>query len=218
MRATLRRWFSGRTRPGVAHAPVGRWVVIDTETSGLDPERDRLLSIGAIAVDDDGIVIDDSFEIVLRSFPSADAANVLVHGIGRAAQAAGTPPPAALAAFRDWIAGAPRVGFHVNFDRSVLRRAFGDAGLAADDSTWLDLAWLAAALAPERFYSGARNLDDWIAAFGIKCVARHNAASDALATAELLLRLRAMAAHQGSRGFKALLAVARQQKWLANAH
>jgi DNA polymerase-3 subunit epsilon len=211
--ASLRRWLGGDT----AATPTGRWVVVDTETSGLDPDHDRLLAIGAVAVDDDGIQLDDSFEIVLQGHPSGDAANIVVHGIGHAAQAAGVPVRGALDAFRAWAADAPRVGFHTDFDRAVLRVAFAGAGLPADDRPWLDLAPLAGALVPEAYRYGGRSLDDWLAAFGIECTIRHNAASDALATAELLLRLRAIAAKQGTRGFAALVKAARAQKWLGNA-
>jgi DNA polymerase-3 subunit epsilon len=109
------------------------------------------------------------------------------------------------------------VGFHTDFDRAVLRVAFAGAGLPADDRPWLDLAPLAGALVPEAYRYGGRSLDDWLAAFGIECTIRHNAASDALATAELLLRLRAIAAKQGTRGFAALVKAARAQKWLGNA-
>jgi len=211
--ASLRRWLGG-SRAGNA---TGRWVVVDTETSGLDPERDRLLAIGAVAVDDDGIRLGDSFEIVLQGTPSGDAANIVVHGIGHGAQAAGMPARGALEAFRGWAADAPRVGFHTDFDRAVLRIAFAGAGLPADDRRWLDLAPLAGALVPEAYRYGGRSLDDWLAAFGIECTIRHNAAADALATAELLLRLRAIAAKQGTRGFAALVTAARQRKWLGNA-
>jgi DNA polymerase-3 subunit epsilon len=211
--ASLRRWLGRGTAPNLA----GRWVVVDTETSGLDPEHDRLLAIGAVAVDDDGILLDDSFEIVLQGDPSGDAANIVVHGIGHGAQAAGVPVRSALEAFRGWAADAPRVGFHTDFDRAVLRVAFAGVGLPADDRPWLDLAPLAGALVPEAYRYGGRSLDDWLAAFGIECTIRHNAASDALATAELLLRLRAIAAKQGTRGFAALVKAARAQKWLGNA-
>jgi len=211
--ASLLRRLGRDTAP----PPPGRWVVVDTETSGLDPERDRLLAIGAVAVDDDGILLDDSFEIVLKGDPSGDAANIVVHGIGHGAQAAGVPARDALEAYCKWAAGAPRVGFHTDFDRAVLRVAFAGAGLPADDRPWLDLAPLAGALVPEAYRYGGRSLDDWLAAFGIECTIRHNAASDALATAELLLRLRAIAAKQGTRGFAALVKAARAQKWLGSA-
>jgi DNA polymerase-3 subunit epsilon len=195
----------------------GRWVVVDTETSGLDPERDLLLGIGGVAVDADGIHLEDSFEIVLRGEAVGDASNIVVHGIGHGAQARGMPAGDALAAFRDWVAGAPLVGFHADFDRAVLRNAFFAAGIRVPDAPWLDLAPLAAALVPAAYRYGGRSLDDWLAAFGIECTIRHNAAADALATAELLLRLRAMAESQGARGYAGLLKVARQQKWLAGS-
>jgi DNA polymerase-3 subunit epsilon len=215
---SLRRWLRrGPAAADLAEAPTGRWIVVDTETSGLDPERDRLLAIGGVAVDDDGILLDDSFEIVLQGGPSGDPANIVVHGIGHAAQAAGMPVRGALAAFRDWCAGAPRVGFHADFDRAVLRIAFAGADIPADDGPWLDLEPLAAALLPDAQRRGGRSLDDWLAEFGIECTNRHSAASDALATAELMLRLRAIAAKQGTRGFAALVKAARAQKWLGNA-
>ena len=122
----------------------------------------------------------DSFEIVLRGEPSGDAANIAIHGIGHGAQAQGVPAPAALTAFREWTAGAPCVGFHADFDRAVLRVALAAAGVVADDTPWLDLASLARALAPEASRNGNRGLDDSLAAFGIECATRHNAAADAL--------------------------------------
>ena len=210
---TLRHWLG---KP-VANAPMGRWVVVDTETSGLDPARDRLLAIGAVAVDDNGILLGDSIEVIVKGEPSGDAANIVVHGIGHGAQGKGTPARDALVAFREWAGNAPHVGFHVDFDRAVLRGAFAGAGLGADDRPWLDLAALGAALVPETQRYGGRSLDDWLAAFGIECTIRHNAASDALATAELLLRLRAIAAKQATHGFGALLKAARGQRWLGNA-
>ena len=213
----LHRWL-GRARDAGAPTPESeRWIVVDTETSGLDPQRDRLLAIGGVAVDGDGICIGDSFEIVLRSTASGDAENIALHGIGHGAQAAGTPAPEALAAFRAWVADAPRVGFHADFDRAVLRNAFAAAGLPGDEPPWLDLAPLSQALVPEACRYGNRSLDDMLAAFGIECTIRHNAAADALATAELLLELRTIAARQGTRGFGALVRAARQGKWLGNA-
>ncbi len=151
---------------------------------------------------------------MLQSAPSGNAENIVVHGIGHGAQAAGVSAPRALAAFRDWAAGAPRVGFHADFDRAALRVAFEQTGILDEERPWLDLAPLAAALVPEAYRYGGRSLDDWLAAFGIECTIRHNAAADALATAELLLRLRAIAARQGTQGFAALVKAARQQKWL----
>lgn len=194
----------------------GRWVVVDTETSGLDPASDALLAIGAIAVDDAGILIDDSFEIVLRNDAGSDAANVVIHGIGHEAQRAGVPAGEALTAFAAYVADAPCVGFHTDFDRTVLKRACAEAGVDTTFAPWLDLAQVAAALVPDQHNRGGRSLDDWLTRFAIGTTARHSAAGDALATALLLLRLRVIAAAQGSRGFAALTRLGRQHRWLGS--
>ena len=210
--ASLRRWLGAER---VAAVPQ-RWVVVDTETSGLSPERDRLLAIGAVAVEDGGIRVGDSFEVTVRSEPCGDAENIVVHGIGYGEQAAGTPAREALALFAEWAADAPRVAFHADFDRTVLRVASERAGLAEHEQPWLDLAPLAVALVPDACRHGGRSLDDWLAVFGIECAVRHNAASDALAAAELLLRLSGIAAKQRVVGFNALVRAARARKWLGS--
>ncbi len=211
VRDRLGAWF--------ARAPdePERWVVVDTETSGLDPERDALLAIGAVAVDADGIRMADSFEVVLRNQAAGDAANVVIHGIGYGAQSSGVPPADALPAFAAYVGAAPCVGFHTGFDRAVLERACIAANAGPMTAAWLDVAELAAALHPEQHNRGNRSLDDWLTRYAIDTSSRHSAAGDALATAELLLRLRALAAAQGNRGFAALARMARQHRWLGTS-
>lgn len=191
-----------------------RLVVVDTETTGLDPERDELVSIGAVAVVGDTVRTDDSFEIVVQRVGPVDARNAALHGVGAAAQSAGTPGKEALVAFNDFVAGARLVAFHADFDRRMLQRASTGHGVDFDERPWLDLAPLAAAIDPARHKTGGRSLDDWLAAARIETLARHSAAGDALATAELYLWLRSRARAQGARGFDALLRAATQRKWL----
>jgi DNA polymerase-3 subunit epsilon len=193
----------------------GRWVVVDTETSGLDPARDALLAIGAVALDASGVRPGDSFEMVLRNTRKGERTNIALHGIGREAQRAGTPPADALRAFAAWAGACPRFAFHAPFDRAFVERAARNAAIALPRAAWIDVAPLAAAFATEAQRRDATApLDDWLTAYGIECDARHNAASDAFATAELLLRIRAAAARQGATTPVALARLARQARWL----
>lgn len=211
-------WARLRAKSREAPPPVDeRWVVVDTETSGLDPARDALLAIGAVAVDAQGVRLGDSFEILIHHLPRNDAGNAHIHGIGIEAQAGGVPAREALRAFLDYVAGAPCIAFHAPFDRAVLKRACDRAGLRGQQLRWLDAAALAEALASRALAPGRRSLDDWLAAFGIGVVLRHNAAGDALATAELLLRLRALATTRGARGFAGLERLCGQRKWLGGS-
>lgn len=197
-----------------------RWLVLDCESSGLNPEHDRLLSIAAVALHVEGNALHlapaDSFEAVLQQ-PAAehapDKTNILIHGIGVGAQQGGVAPAQALQDFSTFAAGAPLIGYHVSFDRQLIERTERQHGLRTPPRRWLDLAELAPVL--KRDVPG-KALDDWLQAFGIECLVRHQAASDALATAELLQCLWPLARQRPEEApdFRALQTLAEARRWL----
>jgi DNA polymerase III subunit epsilon len=204
----LRRWL-GLERTGDELPPRAlRWVVMDCESGGLDPRRDPLLSIGAVAVLEGRIQHADSFAAVLRQARASDAANILIHGIGAEAQMLGRDPDEVLPDFVRFAGEGPLVAFHAAFDSALLARA-----LPGWKPRWLDLAQLAPALFPARATS-CRSLDDWLAAFAIGHPARHDALADAYATAQLLLVLLAEADRQRLGRARDLFAVAGGRRWL----
>lgn len=214
----LARWL-GFARPEVPARSV-RWVVIDCETSGLDPARDRLLALGAVAVQGGRLEPADGFAAVLQQEAASSADNILIHGIGADAQRAGRPAGDALAAFADYLGDGLPVAFHAPFDAVVLRRALRGTtrggGAALAPARWLDLAPLAAVLNPA-LASRARSLDDWLAVFDIECPARHDALADAFASAQLLLVLLAQAERQGAHTVRALRVLEKGARWMARA-
>jgi DNA polymerase-3 subunit epsilon len=194
-----------------------RWVVLDVESSGLDPARDRLLAIAAVALHrDDGpwrIDLADSFEVVLEQRDAVpDRANILVHGIGVGEQRRGMPADSAQSGFEAFVARSPCLGWHAAFDRRLIERATAAALGRPAARAWLDLAELAPVLLPQ---VKAQGLDDWLAHFGIGVARRHQAAADTLAPAELLLRLWPAAAAEGARGFGDCVRIAARRRWIA---
>lgn len=187
-----------------------RWVAIDCEASGLDAQRDRLLALGAVAVRGGRVEPAESFRALLRQERPSERGNILVHGIGGEAQLAGRPAAEALGAFSAFVGDGVPVAFHAAFDAELLRRALGGAA----PRRWLDLAALAPALYPERA-AACRALDDWLAAFAIAPLARHDALGDAFAAAQLLLVLLAAARRQGVATLEGLQGAARARRWLA---
>ena len=188
-------WFFSRTPLSQA-----RWAAIDCETTGLDPRRDRLLSVGAIRVSSDRVQLGEVFSARVRSPVASAAENILVHGIGADAQLAAPPPEEVMPQLARFVEGCIPVAFHAWFDREVLERA----GLRIAPR-WLDLEPLAHALYPEK---KLRTLDEWIGAFGIQPAARHDALLDALTAAELLLVLLARARDTRMRTVEDVLAAA----------
>jgi len=197
-----------------AAAEGQRLVVVDVETSGLDPRRDRLLAIGAVAVDHGAIRFDDSFEIILRQAAPSANDNILVHGIDGSTQCSGVDPAEALLGFLAYAAKSPLIGFHAAFDRVAIERAMRSALGAVPANSWLDLATAAPAFFPEHA-DRAHALDDWTRLFGIDNHARHNALADAYATAQLLLIVMARAAGSSGRRWRDLMAASNAQRWLA---
>lgn len=204
-------WFGRR---GVE---ASRWLVLDVESSGLDPTRDRLLAIAAIAVQQAGTQLvvrpGDSFEVVLRQPELApDKANILVHGIGVGAQRAGVDPAQALQSFVDFAGDAPLVAFHAAFDRALIERAMRGVLGRKLPNAWLDLADLAPVLRPE---VKAKALDEWLAVYGLTVAVRHQAAADTLATAELFQKLWPLARAQGADGrFASVAKIAAARRWM----
>jgi len=206
-------WLHKRAAP----LDEARWVVLDVETSGLDPSRDRLLAIAAIGLRIDwdrrqlAIDLADSFEVVLRQERASSRDNILLHGIGVQRQREGVPVDEALAAFTAFARASPLLAFHCAFDQALIGRAFRQAGLQPPANPWLDIEPLCA-VTHER--AGARSLDEWLAYFGIRCARRHEAAADTLAECELLLRIWPRVARECGR-WRDVERLAARQRWVA---
>ena len=191
-----------------------RLVIVDVETSGLDPYRHRLISIGAVGLNTGLVHFDDSFKIVLRQARPSPDQNIMVHGIDGTTQLAGAHPAHALTAWLGYSREAPLVGFHADFDRIMLARAMQDALGMEPTNRWFDVAMLLPALFPAR---DAATLHQWTALFAIENHARHDALADALATAQLLQVVLAEAARQGIHTLKALGQLEKDHRWLAQS-
>lgn len=168
---------------------ASRYVVVDVETSGLNLAKDRLIAIGAIAVDAGNIRLADSMEIILQQSRISERDNILIHGISGTAQTEGVPPVEAMLTFLEYLGKSPLIAFHVDFDKTMIDRALRTFLGIKFKHPWADLAYLSPALCPEQARS-LRSLDQWMAHFGIGNYARHSALADALSTAELMLSLR----------------------------
>lgn len=189
-----------------------RWVVVDVETSGMDVASDELISIGAVAMHEDGHVLPgDSIEIIVQQGQASSRENILVHGVGVAAQLNGVEPRKAVGLFMEYLSTAPLVAFHAPFDRGFLARVIKFYVNQPFDNPWLDIAELAPALYPTLHL---KSLDEWLVRFGIPVSSRHSAAADAFATALLAARLLPEARRQGAPTFGKMMKLARNARWL----
>ena len=211
-RARLASWRALRRSSVDADLDGSRFVVVDVETSGLNLARDRLIAIGAVAVVNGKIDLNDSFEVVLQQEVTSTKENILIHGIGGGAQTGGQVPVEALLAFLEYLRKDPLVAFHVTFDETMLRRAIRRFLGFGFKHPWLDLAYAVPGLYPTlagRF----RALDHWLGYFNIRNYARHNALADAVSTAQLFMIAAKEAQRKRILNYQGMQRVEKAQRW-----
>ena len=170
---TLRKW---QALPDAAvdrpHFET-RYVVVNTEATGLDLDRDRLLAVGGLGVDGGLLHMDDAYYAQLDPAPTE-----------------------ALAGLLGLTGKSPLVVFNASFNRSMLERALEQHLGLTPSFVWVDLYFLLPSLFPEKRDRPAR-LAEWMAAFGIETFQRHHALGDAWAIAQLFLAAQARALSLG---------------------
>lgn len=190
-----------------------RYVVVDVETSGLNMKKDRLISIGAVALVAGRLDFNDAFQVVLRQEQVSTHANILIHGISGSAQSAGVDPVEGLLAFLQYVGKSPLVAYHAFFDQSMIGKATREYLGMELAQPWIDLAWVL----PDFFsFRGDANvaLDDWLHHFGIESILRHNAVSDAYATAKLLQVAIAGGQQKGANSPVAFMRIEKARRWM----
>ena len=190
-----------------------RLVVVDVETSGLNLAKDNLIAIGAVAIINGKIAMEDSFEMVLQQASSSNKQNILIHGISGDTQTEGQAPEEVLLAFLEYLQNDPLIAFHVTFDKTMLCRAIKQHLGFVFKHDWLDLAYATPGLYPQQARQ-FRALDDWLNHFHIQNYARHNALADALSTAQLFMVVSKTARQKKIVDYQTLQRVEKAQRWL----
>lgn len=163
-------------------------VVIDVETTGLDPELDRVIELGIVLIDDGEITEKRSW--LIQPGVAVPQEALEIHGISDA-ELRGAPT---FGAIRDELLalteGRLPVAYNAPFDRAFLaaelRRTGGVPSTFAESTEWVDpLVWARARLPKE----GGYKLGEITKRLEIELVEAHRAAADAEAAARVLLHL-----------------------------
>jgi len=161
-------------------------VVLDTETTGLEVTRDRIVSVGAVRLHGARIYRSAALDRLVRPGMAIPARSTAVHGITDAMISDAEEFPAVFARLRPLIEGAVLVGHNLPFDVAMLRRECQIAGVAWPDPPGLDTLSLAAVLDPDAHDNSLEGLAE---RFAVDVHGRHTALGDSLVTAEIYARM-----------------------------
>lgn len=192
----------------------GSYCVVDLELTGLDPQRDEIVSFGAVPIDGGRVSVRQAVYGLVRPAGPLPARSVLVHGLRGPDLADAPDAAAALPALLEAMAGRVLVAHAAQIERTFLGRALRPFGVALRgpviDSRLVAQLWLAER---DGRVMGSASLDQLARALGLPVHRPHHALGDALTTAQVFI---AAATLLDGRGTETVGSLARAGRRLEN--
>ncbi|MBL0708568.1 MAG: 3'-5' exonuclease [Sulfurimonas sp.] len=102
--------------------PEGEYVVYDTETTGLNPKVDEILSIGALKIRGDKIITSEKFELFVQPKNLISEESIKIHQIRNIDLQNGSKPEEALDKFLHFVGSRPLIGYYLEFDVAMINK------------------------------------------------------------------------------------------------
>ena len=175
------------------------YVVFDSETTGLQPEKDEVVQLGAVRVVNCKCVAGEVFETLVNPGIPIPAASTRVHHIDTAMVANAPGFSDVCRAFHDFTSDAVIVAHNAPFDMAFLHRQAKEIGVRFDHPV-LDTVHLSAVVFGG---SAEHTLDALCDRLDVKIPPdlRHTAMGDAQATAEVFIRMLSILEARGISSF-----------------
>lgn len=170
------------------------YLSLDTETTGLDPVGDSIVSIAIVPIAGGQIDLARAFDCLVNPGRPIPVDVIAIHGIDDAMVATAASFAGIVDRILTVLAGPVAVGHHIGFDFALLRRETESAGRQWRDLPALDTMLLAAVVWPGLH---DLSLDNLARRLGVESAGRHTARGDAVMTAEIFLRLRPLLRAKG---------------------
>jgi DNA polymerase-3 subunit epsilon len=163
-----------------------RYVILNTETTGLNPRKDVILSFGAIGVTDDIIRIGDNFEVVILQYKYLHD-NGLSNEFLIESKMAKLAEPQAIQSLVDYIGNAVLVGHRIHFDIEMINEVLEKMECGRLKNEALDVEIMHQKLLD---ITKSLSLDDLIKHYKLPPTERNSSSDDAYSIALLFLKLK----------------------------
>ena len=98
------------------------FIVFDTETTGLNPKKDEILSIGAVKIKGNKILTSETFEVYLKPLKSISLKSIEIHGIRPCDLHNATNTEQGIKEFLNFIGSRPLIGYYLEFDVAMINK------------------------------------------------------------------------------------------------
>lgn len=167
-------------------------VSLDLETTGLDPEKDSMLSFGLVDIRHQSILLDTTWHEIVSIEQDIPEAAAVIHHITDDQAAGGKSLESLLPRLLQRLAGKVMLVHYANIEQNFLdaacRKLYGSPFIINTIDT-LQLGQRLLSLRNHTIQAGDLRLFNLRPLFGLPMYKAHNALYDALATAELFLAM-----------------------------
>jgi DNA polymerase-3 subunit epsilon len=177
-----------------ASVPIGniKFIAIDTELTGLDEKKDKIISIGAVKMEGKRILAGETFYELIKPDITLTGASVVIHGITPSELEEKPSIEKVLPEFINFCGYHVLVGFCSQIDLVFLNRELLRCSGETMENMVIDILtvynWLAAKN-PSNYTSNPKNLYEIAAGYDIPVRGAHNALADAFITAQVFQRI-----------------------------
>ena len=167
------------------------YVVFDTETTGLNPKVDEILSIGAVRVKGNKILTSQTFEAFVKNEKEISKKSIEVHKIRPCDLENARSANEVMIDFLHFIEGRVLVGYYLEFDIAMINKYISPLlGIKLPNKT-IEISELYYDAQIERIPNGNIDLrfDTMLTKYKIPKMGLHNAVNDAVMSAMIFLKL-----------------------------
>ena len=100
----------------------GEVVVFDCETTGLDPKKDEIISIGAVKIKENRILTDEAMHLFVRQEKQICHESITIHQIRHCDLEDAIPVEEAIEKFLYFIGGRTLAGYYLEFDVAMINK------------------------------------------------------------------------------------------------
>lgn len=168
------------------------YVCLDCETTGLNPKKDEILSIGAVIIKDNKILMRKTLNIFVKPSKNVSAESIKIHHIRPVDLENAVDPKDAIFELLDFIGNRPIVGYYIDFDIRMISKytkKFIGVKLPNESIEVSSMFYKTKKKTSEYEFIDLK-FDTIMKELDIPALGKHDALNDAIMTSMMFLKLR----------------------------
>ncbi len=167
------------------------YVCFDCETTGLSPKVDDIISIGAVVIKNNKIILSKKFERFIKPKTNLQAESIKIHQIRECDLSDAEDIDQVVEEFLDFIGNRPLVGYYLEFDVAMINKYIKPKIGITLPNKQIEVSALYYDKVIEAIPQGNIDLrfNTIMKKLSLPILSKHNAINDAVMTAMIFLKL-----------------------------